>query len=291
MECSKCKEVKEMMPRRKICRICYNKEKVIQRQKRIPNEHEDECTKCLKLKIIPKGKRWCKECKNDYEQLRKSNFSETKKEEEKQKSKEYYKKVKENVKEIIIDKTITKICSNCNKEKTLDKFFLSKCRGTIRPACKECTLNKRKEYYQNNKEKTIKQTTKYQVARCKIDPVFKLERNLRSRLYHALINQKADKLYRTKKLTGCEFSFLKGYLECRFKEGMTWENHGTWHIDHIRPCCSFDLTTKEGQNKCFHYTNLQPLWAHENLSKGGKYDAVDEVDTVDEVVCNTHLDM
>ena len=55
---------------------------------------------------------------------------------------------------------------------------------------------------------------------------------------------------------------------------MTWENHGEWHIDHIKPCASFNLLNEDEQKKCFHYTNLQPLWASENLSKGCKY--VDE---------------
>jgi hypothetical protein len=271
MECSKCnEEVKETMPKRTICRPCYNKEKVSQRQKLLPTEHEDKCTNCLMLKIIPKGVRWCKECRNDYKRLWKSKFTETKKKDEKQKNKEYYKKVKENVKEIIVDNTLTKTCHSCNVEKTLDKYHIHKCRGVIRSACKECASNKRKEHYKDNKERIIKQTTMYQVARCKVDPVFKLERNMRCRLYHALINQKADKLHRTKELTGCEFTFLKDYLEAKFKEGMTWKNHGEWHIDHIRPCCSFDLTIEEEQKKCFHYTNLQPLWAQENLSKGGK---------------------
>jgi hypothetical protein len=60
------------------------------------------------------------------------------------------------------------------------------------------------------------------------------------------------------------------HLQKQFKEGMTKENHGLWHIDHIRPISSFDLTKPEQQIKCFHYTNLQPLWAKENLSKGSK---------------------
>jgi hypothetical protein len=272
MECSKCKEEKELMPKRKVCRSCYNKEKVIQRQNRIPNEREEECRKCFQIKTIPKGKIWCKECKNDYEKLRKSKFTEMKKEEEKQKSQEYYKKIKENVNEIVIDNTETKICSVCNENKTLDKYFVAKCKGTLRAACKECSLKQKKEYYQNNKKEYNTRTSNYQVARCKVDPVFKVERNLRCRLYHALKNQKADKKYRTKQLTGCELSFLKGYLEAKFTEGMSWENHGEWHIDHIKPCCSFDLKEEEEQKKCFHYTNLQPLWAAENLSKGGKCD-------------------
>jgi hypothetical protein len=272
MECSKCKEEKELMPRRRVCRTCYNKEKVIQRQNRIPNEREEECRKCFQIKTIPKGKTWCKECKNDYEKLRRSKFTEIKKEEKKQKNQEYYKKVKESVGEVVINITETKICSVCNENKTLDKYFIAKCKGTIRAACKECSLKKKKEYYQNNKKEYIKRTSNYQVARCKVDPLFKLERNLRARLYHALKNQKADKKYRTKQLTGCELPFLKEYFESKFTEGMSWENHGEWHVDHIRPCCSFNLTNEEEQKACFHYTNLQPLWAKDNLSKGGKYE-------------------
>ena len=273
MECSKCKEEKELMPKRKVCRSCYNKEKVIQRQNRIPNERKEECRKCFQIKTIPKGKTWCKECKNDYEKLRKSKFTEMKKEEEKQKSQEYYKKIKENVNEIIIDNTETKICSVCNDNKTLDEYFVAKCKGTIRAACKECLSKDRKEYYQANKKQINKQTSDYKVARCKVDPEFKILKTLRTRLWHALKNQKADKKYRTKQLTGCELPFLKGFLEAKFTEGMSWENHGEWHLDHIKPCCSFDLKDDEEQKKCFHYTNLQPLWAQENLSKGGKYEA------------------
>jgi hypothetical protein len=54
---------------------------------------------------------------------------------------------------------------------------------------------------------------------------------------------------------------------------MTWKNHTVfgWHIDHVRPCCAFDLTKPEDQKKCFHHTNLQPLWWHENLAKSGKH--------------------
>lgn len=71
---------------------------------------------------------------------------------------------------------------------------------------------------------------------------------------------------------GCSTETLKLHLEKQFKPGMTWGNHGVkgWHIDHIKPCASFDLTKPDDQLKCFHYTNLQPLWWHENLSKGDK---------------------
>lgn len=60
------------------------------------------------------------------------------------------------------------------------------------------------------------------------------------------------------------------HLESQFEPGMTWENRRKWHIDHIIPCAAFDLTDTEQQRACFHYTNLRPLWASENISKGTK---------------------
>ena len=63
------------------------------------------------------------------------------------------------------------------------------------------------------------------------------------------------------------------HLEKQFQPGMSWDNHGYdgWHVDHIRPCASFDLTDEEQVRKCFHYTNLQPLWAKDNLRKGSEW--------------------
>ncbi len=54
---------------------------------------------------------------------------------------------------------------------------------------------------------------------------------------------------------------------------MTWDNYGEWHIDHIKPCALFDFTKEEQQRECFHYTNLQPLWAKDNMRKSDKYEA------------------
>jgi hypothetical protein len=97
-----------------------------------------------------------------------------------------------------------------------------------------------------------------------------LLKTLRTRLGSALKSQKAIKSNKTMDLVGCSIPYLRGYLEAKFKEGMTWENHGEWHIDHIKPCASFNLLDEVEQKKCFHYKNLQPLWASENLSKSDK---------------------
>lgn len=97
----------------------------------------------------------------------------------------------------------------------------------------------------------------------------RLVHNMRNRVWKALIGQ--AKKDRTMELVGCTPEFLMKYLEKRFKSGMTWDNYGEWHVDHIKPCASFDLTKEEEQRRCFHYTNLQPLWGTENISKGAKY--------------------
>lgn len=98
---------------------------------------------------------------------------------------------------------------------------------------------------------------------------FQISSNLRSRIWHTI--QRNSKSAKTIELLGCSIQELKLYLESQFTEGMTWENYGTWHIDHIKPCASFNLIKEEEQKQCFHYTNLQPLWAVDNLIKGANY--------------------
>jgi hypothetical protein len=96
---------------------------------------------------------------------------------------------------------------------------------------------------------------------------------MRSRVGKILRERNIGKQHKTFELLGCSKKEFIDYFESKFTEGMTWDKIGKEiHIDHIRPCCSFNLKDEEEQKKCFHYTNLQPLWAKDNLSKGNKYD-------------------
>ena len=124
-----------------------------------------------------------------------------------------------------------------------------------------------KKYYEENKSKRMKIHAQYCSNRRKEDIGFKIVTNMRTNINRAIkTNRKGGT---TEELLGCSIAELKEHLQNKFKEGMTWENWTVngWHVDHIIPCAAFDLTKKEEQKKCFHYTNLQPLWAIENLKK------------------------
>ena len=101
-------------------------------------------------------------------------------------------------------------------------------------------------------------------------PEFIIRNRLHTRL-HGAIHGKI-KAAKTMELLGCSTAEFKAHIQSLFQPGMTWENMGSWHIDHIRPVCSFDLTDSEQQRCCFHYSNLQPLWAADNLKKWKKYE-------------------
>ncbi len=94
---------------------------------------------------------------------------------------------------------------------------------------------------------------------------------LRARINKMLRVKGARRSYRTVELIGCSWAFLKSYIEGQFSEGMSWRNRNLWHIDHVKPCAKFDLTDPEQQKECFRFTNLQPLWAADNMAKGARY--------------------
>jgi len=191
---------------------------------------------------------------------------------------------------------MNKTCNKCGKEKSISEFYKAKLhKDGLFYSCKECCknyvllninkinlrqtkyrklnrellLSKAKDYYKNNKKKVNRYKTKWQYNKYKNDLIFKIKTNLRNRLRYALHAKNNLKTSSALILLNCTSKKLKTHLESQFKEGMTWDNYGYygWHIDHIKPCCSFDLSKPEEQQKCFHYTNLQPLWQKENQSK------------------------
>jgi hypothetical protein len=134
-------------------------------------------------------------------------------------------------------------------------------------------------WYKNNKEHRKIYMKSYQLTHKKERAVYRKNQrknNIRVRILDSLrarfglIFIKRNRSLSTMFLIGCEIDYLLYYLQNKFTDNMNWDNYGKWHIDHIKPCCSFDLSKIEEQKKCFHYTNLQPLWAIDNIKKGSK---------------------
>lgn len=130
-------------------------------------------------------------------------------------------------------------------------------------------LLKAREWKRNNKEKLTEYNKVYTNRKYHSDPIFRLKLVQRTRARLALKGK--IKSSSTEKLLGCSFEEFKFHIESKFCDGMNWENMGQWHIDHIIPLSSFDLSKEDHQKVAFHYTNQQPLWAIDNLKKGAKY--------------------
>ena len=136
----------------------------------------------------------------------------------------------------------------------------------------EKTERSRKNREQRDPEIIKEYHRNYHSERSKIDIDFRLANSLRARVRAAITANNGSKAYRTMELVGCTIEELKDHLEQQFQPGMSWENYGDWHVDHIKPVSSFkNLGTDEDvQRQCFHFQNLQPLWASENLKKSNK---------------------
>ncbi len=123
------------------------------------------------------------------------------------------------------------------------------------------------KWYEENKGYKLNWHSEYKKRRRKENLQERLRVNLRNRFRKAL-KDRAKKGSAVNEL-GCTIPALIKHLEGLFRPGMSWDNYGEWHIDHIRPLSGFDLSDPEQVKKACHFTNLQPLWAGENLSKGG----------------------
>ncbi len=142
----------------------------------------------------------------------------------------------------------------------------------------EKVLKQRRDWYtsdkkkraQYRKEKMSDYHREYWRNRRESDPMFRIKNNMRNKL-NAVCKGKRSSLLT---LLGCSFEEFREHIQSQFVEDMSWDNYGKygWHIDHIRPLDSFNLTDSEELKEAWNYTNLQPLWAKDNLSKGSKYE-------------------
>ncbi len=150
---------------------------------------------------------------------------------------------------------------------------------------KELILARKKAWYEANKDAirasrnarrkanrdaVAARKRNYEKARKANEPAYAMMERLRSRLGNALSRCGAGKSASTMQLVSCTSEQLAAHIEAQFLPGMSWDNRSEWHVDHIIPCAAFDLLDPAQQQKCFHYTNLQPLWAADNLRKSTK---------------------
>jgi len=209
----------------------------------------------------------CKDCKKSYHLIHKKEILKYQKNYRKinkqksadyrqrnnQKVKEYNKQYRASHKEELKIKAIKYQEKNKKKIKIYMKAYRTKYKSVL------------KEYKRD-----------YDYRRKKEDVNFRIRHNISNRILKAL--KRNSKSLPTMYLIGCDTEYLMYYIQEQFTKGMNWDNHGRgwygkkeWHIDHIKPCYLFDLSKPSEQRKCFHYTNLQPLWSGDNMKKGNKY--------------------
>ncbi|GHT66416.1 hypothetical protein FACS1894110_10060 [Spirochaetia bacterium] len=198
---------------------------------------------------------------------------------------------------------LSKVCTVCGEEKPLEEYH-NHPNGKYgkKSMCKSCASKKWTAYRKKNKERLNKNSIEYnkkhrkhlyelRVIYEKEHPEkikewtrnrwykqnnYRIKNNLGRRVISALKKYGLTKDRHTKELVGCSIAELKRHIQDQFEIGMSWDNYGRggWVIDHIKPCAMFDLTNQKQRSKCFHYTNLRPLWDHENAQKYSTYKGV-----------------
>lgn len=143
---------------------------------------------------------------------------------------------------------------------------------------KKYRIEYQREYRKENKEKVNTYQSKWASDKRKTDLSYKMMELLRKRVLGVLKETGFYKEETTLELIGADVEFIQEYLESQFEEGMSWDNWTPkgWHLDHIRPCSTFDLSDINQQRICFNWRNLQPLWGHINTSKKDLYTKEDE---------------
>lgn len=253
---------------------------------------------CSKYRKSKEGKEVAKRARKKYYQTEKGKACEKRqtikrsqdeewKEKAKIRCKKYYQEHKQLPKRVIrkVEQNENGVlvlrCCKCNRILEISNFHKDKYQPCGYDSwCKDCRreyqekrmqteefkeYNRRKQREERLKEGFREKTNLYIRNRMKIDLNFKISHHCRSRICRVLKGE--IKSGHSFELLSCSLDELKVHLEQQFEPGMTWDNYGEWHIDHIIPCARFDLRNPIHQKICFNYRNLQPLWAKENSSK------------------------
>lgn len=194
---------------------------------------------------------------------------------------------KKNKASVIVDSYTIKICQSCHQQKKLTEFRVNrKCVDNFNDNCYTCdpttnwSIDKKriqeKKYRTDNPEKM---KVKYKKDALNVNR--RTRTCLNSRIKQALITNNTKKKNKTVEYIGCSIDFFKGWIQHLFQNEMSWDNHGLWHLDHVKPCVAFDLSVPEQVKECFNWKNYQPLWGIDNLIKNGR---------VDNELIKTHLE-
>jgi hypothetical protein len=232
-------------------KYCIVRKKMIRRRSKLLKSKSRICKICLEEKDInhfnKQGSWQCFHCLHERRKLKSKN----------------------------IQVPVMKICNNCNIYHSINNFYKGTGLDGYRGYCKNCCRikyrNKQKAYNDSKKncQKSKKKLNKSLKAKRDKNLNYRLKIQLRNRFYQAL--KKAQKSTSVLNLVGCSLEELINHIESQFTKGMSWDKwgngEGKFNIDHIKPCCSFDLSIPEQQKECFHYSNLRPLWWEENLIK------------------------
>ena len=261
--CTKCKIEKELS---EFIKDKTYKDGLKRQCKSCGNEYNKEYRQANKEKLKEYRKEYRKSNKEYYKEYHKE-YRQANKEELKERSKEHRQDNKEYYKEY------RKEYYQANKERTKEKYkeYRQDNKERIKEYHKEYRQDNKekiKEYRQDNKERTNEQKKERVRERRKTEPLFKMKCNLRGRTWKAFKNKGYSKTSRTREMLGVDWEVAKAHIERQFTKGMNWDNYGEWHIDHIIPLAS--ANNKEELMKLCHYSNLQPLWAEDNLSKNDK---------------------
>lgn len=167
-----------------------------------------------------------------------------------------------------------KVCKVCNKSQPTDLYKKApRSKDGLFRTCNDCwkprewTIEKQRQSY-----KIYRKKHPDKIREKENRPEYRLRTLLRNRIRMALLAQKTNKDNSTAKYIGCDIAFLRKWLEFQFTDKISWSNTSEWHIDHVKPCSSFDLLHETQQKECFSWKNLRPCLAEENMKKSNKLD-------------------